>query len=197
MSDMFDFDDDFNIDIDDLPDDLTIEDIDEPQIDDDLVVEESKGKLAVGDFDFSEFYDDEGDSSDDVEQENEEVSGVLASDSAYDELLDLNGSETSLKVEARYPYLRISGFLISDEINVMKNNLEELNKRFSNVYDSEEMIDVCMNVNGDDYKVTQVPLNLEVMIKVKSAHNYDVEIVKGNDASMPITSYLMKSFIFM
>ena len=150
-------------------------------------------KVTFSDFDFDEFLDD---SESEEDSKEEEIEGVIASDSAYDDLLNLNDGTVSMSVQAKYPYISISGMLIADEITFMRKALTILKEEKYSSCPEEEMLDVSLTVGGNDYIVTKLPLTLDVMLSIKQAHNYCVSLVKGPDSQIEINSDLMKSLIF-
>jgi len=147
------------------------------------------------DFDFSQFYQDE-ESTEDVSESNEVVTGIYNDEEAYDEILDLHSDISTVAVEATYPYIRISGFVIKDEIIFMQKILQEYMEEVKSKYKEEDMLDIMMNVNGDDYTVGKVPLTLDTFLTVFRAHRYNVELVRSETVSSSVTSDLMKAFLF-
>lgn len=158
--------------------------------------EKSSKTLDVGDdFDFSEFYEDE-ESSGDESGESSEETGIVYDEAGYDEILKLDSDVTTLAVEAKYPYVRISGFLIGDEITFMQKTLEEYKSSLGSKYSDDEMLDIVLNIKGSDYIATRLPLILDTFLSIFKAHRYDVSLARGPESESKVTSELMKAFIF-
>ena len=64
----------------------------------------SKGK-----FNFDDFYVDEEEYCI-IDETDTDVEGVVADEEAYDKLLDLHESKSTLPIKAQYPYIRVKGF---------------------------------------------------------------------------------------
>lgn len=146
------------------------------------------------DFDFSEFYQDDEDKSD--KDVNSEELGIYYDESSYDEILDLHGDVSNISVEAKYPYIRVSGFLIKEEINFMNRILQEYMNEVNGSYSPDELIDIILNINGEDYIVGKVPLVLDTFLTIFRSHRYDVSLVRDEDSESIVTSELMKAFLF-
>ena len=151
--------------------------------------------LDEGDFDFSGFYQEDEEEVKKEEVKVEEL-GVFSDEEAYDEILDLHSNAPVVAVQANYPYIRISGFLIKDEIIFMKQHLTEYMDKVKSRYSHDELLDVMLNINGDDYNVGRAPLILDTFLTIFRAHRYDVSIVRSEASESQVTSELMKAFLF-
>lgn len=146
-------------------------------------------------FDFSSFYvEDEEDTME--ENSVEDLEGVVDDESSFDELVDLDTEDRSVKVSAKYPYIKISGFKIKDEITAISKRLNERYESIRESVDLENLLDVAINVNGEDYIVTRLPLTLDTMLLINGVRKYDVSLVRDAETENPITSSLMKAFLF-
>ena len=139
---------------DDVEDDLT-EDVDEDTTEEENEEEEE--------FDFSQFYQEDEESK---EETSPEELGLQYNEESYDEILDLHSDKTTIAVEAEYPYIRVKGFLIKDEITFMRNTLDEYIDNIKNKYSAEDMLDIMLNIQGEDYRVGRVPLNLDTFLTI-------------------------------
>ena len=146
------------------------------------------------DFDFSQFYQDE-ESTAEPEVVPEDL-GLYNDEEAYDEILDLHSEVSTIAVEAEYPYIRISGFVIKDEIVFMQKTLQEYMEGIKNKYSADDMLDIMLNVNGEDYMMGKVPLTLDTFLTIFKAHRYEVSLVRSETVESAVTSELMKAFLF-
>lgn len=199
-------DDEFNLGM-DLDLDFSFEMSDGVE-DEDEVYSEDEGEISDvvdmpasfnnddNEFDFSQFYLDDEDNDNQEERENEEVlsEGVFADEDKYDEILNLNGDESVLKVTPNYPYLRVSGFMIPDEIKYLSVKLLKHKENIKD--DSGDMLDVVFSVGDNDYIITKLPLNLDTMLTVMGSHRYKLELVRSSSSVSEVTSGLMKAFLF-
>ena len=60
-------------------------------------------------FDFSEFYVDDIKEEENLTQNEKDPEGVFACEEDYDRILNLASDDHQLAVDAKYPYLLISG----------------------------------------------------------------------------------------
>ena len=155
------------------------------------------GSMEKLDFDFSDLMLDD-DSSDECSLDiNAEDLAVFADEESYDKILDLENGEKSLTVEANYPYIKVSGLLIADEVKAFINTLTKVNEKLKGSFNKEEALDIVLNVKGEDYIVTQLPLTLDVMLSLFKIRRYPVTLVKSKSEEVEITGELMKGFIFV
>lgn len=161
----------------------------------DLTIEdESKLESKDEDFDFDDFYTSDEDDSE--EEQVEEELGISYDEEAYEEVLDLHSDKSNIAVEAKFPYIRISGFVIKDEIEFMQKAIKEYVDSIRGLYNDDNMVDIMMNVNSEDYMVDRVPLTLDTFLTIFKAHRYEVSIVRGHNQVSQVTSELMKAFLF-
>ena len=146
-------------------------------------------------FDFSQFYQEEEESKEE-EAVNPEELGLYSNEESYDEILDLHNDAPVIAVEAKYPYIRISGFKIKDEISFMQAALTNYIDSIIGKYDSDDMLDLMLNIGGEDYNVGRAPMVLDTFLTIFRAHRYNVSIVQSESSEMVVTSELMKAFIF-
>ena len=170
------------------------EDVDESE---DLTNEEDlldDSDEDFSDFDFSEFYQDED--TDSKQEIRSDDLGIVYNEESYDEILDLHSDVSNISVDANYPYIRVSGFLIKEEINFMCRVLQDYMDRVNSSYSSDELIDIILNINNEDYIVGKVPLVLDTFLTIFMSHRYDVSLVRSPDSENIVTSELMKAFLF-
>ena len=146
------------------------------------------------DFDFSEFYQE--DETDNKQEVRSEDLGIVYNEESYDEILDLHSDVSNISVEANYPYIRVSGFLIKEEINFMNRILQKYMSEVNSSYSSDDLIDIILNINNEDYIVGKVPLVLDTFLTIFMSHRYDVSLVRSQDSENIVTSELMKAFLF-
>lgn len=145
-------------------------------------------------FDFSKFYEDT--EEDTQEETSPEELGLHYEEQAYEEVLDLHSDQSTIAIKTEYPYIRIKGFLIKDEIAFMRNTLDEYIENIKSKYRDEDMLDIMLNINDEDYRVGRVPLNLDTFLTIFKAHRYEVTLVRDEVSESLVTSELMKAFLF-
>ena len=148
------------------------------------------------DFNFEDFYTEDTEVLTTVQEEDEEPEGVFCDEEEYDKLLDLHNDEHSIGVDAKYPYIKVSGFLISDEVRFMIDRLQSFKEEINDKYDEEEMINVSLVVNDDDYIIDKFPLTLDTIMTIISPRSYDVVLVRDEDKEIPINGEMMKALLF-
>lgn len=157
------------------------------------ISESIPGEVISDDFDFSSFYEDEEETEDDVT--DEECEYVRYDQEEEDRLVSLNNNERDIAVEAEYPYVKISGFIIKDEIVFMRDTLKTYQENLTKKYSSDELMNVVMEINGNRYNVARLPLNLDTFLTIFKAHRYNVFLVRGAGIENEVTSELMKAFL--
>lgn len=156
----------------------------------------SKGK-----FNFDDFYVDE-EEYDIIDETDTDVEGVVADEEAYDKLLDLHESKSTLPIKAQYPYIRVKGFLQTSDI-VFKKEVQMLSDKIVNLKDNlpksisdSELMNIVLEVLDSEYILGRLPLTLDTILSLISGHRYSVFVVKSADSEIEITNKLMKGLIF-
>lgn len=149
------------------------------------------GSLDLNDlYDEDEFTDDSDNHDSDDEKD---VDGVLADDTAYDEILDLHSDKTKVGVDAKYPYIKVCGLRIAEEVIGISNRVKRLEPEYS---DRSDNLDIAIEVKGTEYAVGRLPLCFETIMSLLSIRRYELRLVNGKDSETTLTTDLLKALIY-
>lgn len=153
-------------------------------------------------FDFSEFYVDDIKEEENLTQNDKEPEGVFACEEDYDRILNLASDDHQLAVDAKYPYLLISGFIescddvMTKEIEMMSDRLKKLEDSLEGIVKEEDRIDVAFNIRNDEYIVSRLPLTLDTILTIIAPHRYNVKVVSDSNNSFDISGSMLKGLMF-
>lgn len=149
------------------------------------------------DLDFSKFILNDEEEDEREEQVDEVLeSGVMADDSKYEDMLDLNKDETSVKVDTEFPYIRVEGLLIPAEVKHLIEKVKEFCAVESPKYNDDNLLNVVMYFNNSEYVIGKAPLTLDTILTLKKTHDYKVTVVQDIDSEVVLTSNHLKTMIF-